>query len=174
MKISWILLIVLSLLLAAASYGAARMICGSQCDIESAAPGFALLQDYLEMTPDQRQAISQVDAGIAEERLALREQMLDARDHLVDVINDPESTVDDALSAVHTFGDAQREMQANTVRYTYELRQHLTPPQREKMVRTMGRGVCGMTGGPGRGRGMGGRGRGPCSGDGDLLRSGPR
>lgn len=166
MKRTWVFLIALFLLTAAASYAAARLLSSRHPEAPAAAPGFALLQDYLEMTPEQRRALAEVDAKFAKQRPALRERMFKARDGLVRVLQDPESTVDQALEAVREFSEAQHEMHENTVRYTYELRKHLTPAQREKMVKTMGRGMCGMIGGPGPERGMGGPGRGRCPGGG--------
>mgnify|MGYP005841566115 CR=1 FL=1 len=172
MKRSWIFLVALFLLMAAASYAAARLISSRHPRAPEAAPGFALLQDYLGVTDEQKRALADIDGKFARQRPELRDRMFEARANLVTVLQNPDSTVDQALRAAREFGEAQQAMQANTILYTYELRKHLTPQQREKMVRTMGRGICAMTGGPGMGRGMGGRGKGPCADRGKPLPGG--
>lgn len=164
---SWIWLVVVFVALAAGSYAATRLVQNTrQPQTPPAAPGFAVLQDYLQLTPDQRQALAAVDQRYAAVRPELRDRLWEARDNLLNVMGDPNSTSQQAVAAAKKFGAAQQAMQLNTIEYTYQMRKHLTPAQREKLVSTMGRGMCAMTCGPGSGRGMGGRGNGPCQGAG--------
>lgn len=162
MRKGWILLVAVLLALGAASYAAARLVAQGGATACAAPPGLAMLQDHLQLTPAQRRAVAEVDARFAAARPALRDDALQARDQLLEVLHDPNSTAEDARAAVRRFGEAQQAMQMNTIEYTFELRRYLTPEQREKMVNTMGRGICALTYGPGSGRGWGGQGKGPC------------
>ena len=161
MKKGWLILIAVLLALGAASYAAARLIQGERPARGPAPPGFCMLQNYLELTPDQRKAMAEVDAKYAKTRPELRDKLWEAGDELVTVLHNPDSTLGEAEAAAKNFGAAQGEMQLNTIRYTYELRKHLTSAQREKLISTMGRGMGALAGGPppgrGRGRGMGPR-----------------
>lgn len=164
MKRGWLMLAMLFLLTAVGSFAAVKLVGTKPVPGSCPAPGFAVLQDYLELTEEQRLALAAVDESFARERAELRERFVQARERLVEVLRDPDSTVDDALEAARIFGEAQQAMQTNTIRYTYELRKHLTPAQRERMVGTVCRGICAVTGGPCGVRGMGRRGACPCSG----------
>ena len=162
MKKRWLILIAILLAMAAASYAAARLVSrpgvppgGPPC------PGFAALQDYLQLTPDQRTALAGVDARYGDSRPRLRDEFRQARDELVAVLHDPNSTEDQAIAAVKRFGTAQQAMQLNTVSYTFELRKHLTEEQKERMVGLIDRGMCVKSCGPGPGMGWGGPKKGP-------------
>lgn len=161
-KAKWIVPLVVFVALAAASFGAARLVAERPAD--EAAEGVAVLHDFLELTSAQRQEVEALDARYEQERPELTRALLDARSGLLEVMRDPRSTRQEAVEAADRFGDAQSNMQRNTISYTYELRECLTPEQREKLTDTMGRGMCSITCGPGMGRAMGGRGRGPCGG----------
>lgn len=169
MRKSWLFLAALFIVLAAVSYATAKLVYAVQNRVDrSAPPGLSVLQDYLQLTDAQRESLAQVDARFASTRPELRANLETARDKLLSVMRDPNSTRDEAVRAAREFGAAQQAMQLNTIEYTYELRKHLTPAQRNKLVATMGRGMCAVTCGPGGGRGMGGPGigRGRMSGPG--------
>ena len=161
MKKGLLILIAVLLVLGAASYATVRLIRAERHPRGPVPHGFGMLQSHLELTPDQRKAMAEVDAKYAKTRPALREKLWEAGDDLMAVLHDPDSTLQQAEAAAKTFAAAQQDMQLNTIRYTYELRKHLTPAQREKLISTMGRGMGALAGGPppgrGRGRGMGPR-----------------
>lgn len=154
------LLVLVVLLLGAGAFAASRLISGQPRLAQATPPGFGLVQDYLGLTPEQREKFAQVDARFGRERLQLRERIWQAREDVVEVLRDPASTREQALDAVDRLGEAQREMQRNTVEYLFELRRHLTSAQREKLIGTMGRGMCASACGLGAGRGMGAGGKG--------------
>ena len=122
----------------------------------------------------QREALAGIDTEFAKQRPALRQGLWQARDELLRVLKDPDSTRADAVAAVERFGAAQQALQRNTIEYVFELRRHLAPAQREKMIGVMGQGMCALTCGPGMGRGCGGQGRGSCGfGGGRGMRGRP-
>jgi len=151
----------LVLVLAAASYAATTYIVGRRA-CTAVAPAFSLLHDYLGLSDAQRGATSELVHRYSAQRETLRDRMLASRDHLIATLRDPKSTRNDALEAVRDFGEAQRALQVNTVEYTYALRDHLTPAQREKMTNVLDRGICALTCGPSAGRRWSGSPRGTC------------
>ena len=161
MKRRWLVLVAILLAMGAASYAATRLINRPPRVPGAPCPGFAALQDYLDLTLDQRKALAEIDAQYAESRPLLRERFRQARDDLIAVLRDPNSTQGQATAAVKRFGAAQQAMQLNTVSYTFELRKHLTKAQKERMVGLMGRGMCAKSCGPGAGIGWGSPGKGP-------------
>ncbi len=161
MRKRWLILIAVLLAMGIASYAAARLATRPAGPQGAPCPGFAVLQDYLQLTPNQRLALAEVDAKYADSRPRLRDKFREARDELVAVLHDPNSTEDQAIAAVKRFGEAQQAMQLNTVSYTFELRKHLTKEQKEKMFGLIDRGMCGRSCGGGPGMGWGGPGGGP-------------
>jgi len=163
----------LVILLAAVSYGATRLVVRKTAAAGlSACPAFGVLQDYLGLTPEQRDKLASVDAQFAAVRPQLRSRVWETRDDLIATLQDPNSTRAQAVEKAREFCAAQQAIQINTVEYITELRQHLTPAQQQKLAGLVGRGMCALTGGPcggrgagrgsggGMGLGMGGRGRG--------------
>lgn len=161
----------LLVLVAAVAYGATKLVVRRTVATPPACPAFDVLQDYLGLTSEQRQKLAEVDARYATVRPQLRNRVWETRDELIATLQDPNSTRAQAVERARQFCAAQQAMQINTVEYMVELRERLTPPQREKLAGLIGRGMCALTGGPcgpgmGRGRGagmglgMGGRGRG--------------
>lgn len=172
MRRTWLLLIVVLLGLALASFAAARKWSQSRPLVAGDPVGLVVLNDYLELTPAQREAVASITAETARTRVHLREEVLRTRDELLKVLTDPDSTSEQGLGAARRFGEAQQAMQENTVEYIFAMRQHLNPKQKAKLAATMNRGICGLVCGPGGGMGKaagGGRGRcglgmglGPC------------
>lgn len=156
------------------SFAATRLAVRGLCSGTKAPVAFAVLQDYLELTPQQRTALQEADADYASVRPALRDAVIEARDGLLKVLEDPKSDREATVSAAKRFCRAQEALQLNTVEYMVELREHLDASQKKKLAGLMGRGMCALTGGPcpggmglGRGRGMGGgQGAGLCDGQG--------
>jgi len=170
MKKSWTILIALLLILAVTSYGAARLLRPTWTESPRSEPLFAMLHDYLGLTPDQRSRVSEIDAKYAARRSQIRQQLWDARDHLLDVVRDPNASRNDAIAAIRRFGSARQEMAESTMEYVFDLREILTPAQKAKLASVMGRGVCALTGGPG----MGGCGRPRMAPDSRAFPGGPR
>ncbi len=155
MKKSWIILIALLLILAAASYGAARFLRPTLSESPKSEPLFTMLHDYLGLTPNQRSMISEIDAKHAARRAQIRQQLWDARDHLLNVVRNPTASRAEAIAAIRQFGSARQKMAESTIEYVFDIRKVLTPTQNAKLASAMGRGMCALTGGPG----MGGCGR---------------
>jgi len=157
-------------LVAVVSYAATRVALRSARGTAVTPPAFAVLQDFLGVTSDQRSALASIDAHYGAVRPALRNRVWQARDELIGVLEDPKSTRGQALDKARRFCAAQEALQVNTVEYMFELRRHLNPAQRAKLAGLVGRGMCALTGGPcprGMGRGMGlGPGGGSCGGRG--------
>lgn len=170
MKKSWIILIAMLSILAATSYGAARLLRPTWPEPPRSEPLFAMLHDYLGLTPDQRSRISAIDSKYAAKRVQLRQQLWDARDHLLEVVRDPDASRDEAISAIRHFGLARQKMAENTMEYVFDIREVLTPAQKAKLASVMGRGMCALTGGPG----MGGCGRPRMAPDSRMFPGGPR
>jgi len=147
MRRRWLILIAVLVGLAAVSYAATRAMRSCHCP-PAPHPSFGKLQSYLELTPDQRKAMAEVDEKYAKIRPELHRKLWKAGDELIRVLHDPNSTIEEAKAAAVKFGAAQQEMQLNTISYTYELRKHLTTAQREKLISTMGRGMGALAGGP--------------------------
>lgn len=161
----------LVIFLAAVSYGATRLVVRGTAAGQPACPAFGVLQDYLELTPEQREKVASIDARFAAVRPQLRSRVWQTRDELIATLQDPNSTRAQAVEKAKEFCDAQQAMQVNTVEYIVELRRHLTPAQQQRLSSLVGRGMCALTGGPcgrgagrgagaGMGLGMGGRGSG--------------
>ena len=161
MKRGWLLLIGAFLVLGVASYATARYLSRGPV-YPKPCPGMAMLQDYLELTPAQHEALAGIDTAFGKERPALRQELWQARDELLRVLREPDSTRTNVVAAVKRFSAAQQALQMDTVEYVFELRRHLTPAQREKMIGVMGQGMCALTCGPGMGKGCAGQGRGAC------------
>lgn len=166
MKKGWPLLIGLLLLLGIASYATTRVLRQPEPPPATGLDGFVMLQDYLGLSQQQRQAIAAIDAESVQGRDKLRNDVWAARDDLRKILNDPSSTSAQAISAARRLGEAQQRLQVNTIEYTYELRKHLTPGQKEKLAATMDRGMCALMGGPGMRKGCG-------MGNGNCGMSGP-
>lgn len=174
MKKGWLIFIGLLILLGIASYATTRAIREPGSPSNNSPQGFTMLQDYLGLTPQQRQKISDTDAEYADTRARLRDDVWQARDELRRILSNPDSTSREAVVAAEKLGEAQQQLQVNTIEYTYELRQHLTPAQREKLVSMMDRGICALAGGPGMGKGCG-MGKGECGPGGPMCGpGGPR
>jgi Spy/CpxP family protein refolding chaperone len=154
MKHKWIILLFGLLILSIASFAAARLVSGRMVQ-KSSAPcaGIAMLQDYLELMPDQRLAIADMDAKYRVSRPALRDRIWEARNELLGVLNDPDARKSDVLAAADNFNAAQQALQKNTIEYIFALREHLTPAQKQKLIGLMSRGICPLASQPG----MGGR-----------------
>ena len=156
------------------SFAATRLAVRGLCNGVRAPMAFAVLQDYLELSSQQRKALEEADARYASVRPALRDAVIEARDGLLNVLEDPKSDREEAVRAAKRFCRAQEALQLNTVEYMVELRGHLNASQKKKLAGLMGRGMCALTGGPcqggmglGPGRGMGGgQGAGFCGGQG--------
>jgi Spy/CpxP family protein refolding chaperone len=171
---------ILLILVVAVSYGATRLAVRTTRVRPATCQALSALEDYLAVTPGQKQALAAVDAQFGAARPQLRDHVWQTRDELVATLEDPNSTRAQAVEKARQFCAAQKAMQLNTVEYMVELRQHLTPAQRQKLAGLVGRGMCTLTGGPcgrGMGRGMGngmgggmggpgGRGNGFCGGRG--------
>jgi|GEM_PF-1221327 len=180
-----LVLVGLLVLMAAVAYGATRLAVRSARVQPPTCQALATLEDYLAVTPDQREVMSGIDAKYAAIRPGLRDRVWQTRDELIATLKDPSSTREQAVEKAKEFSEAQEAMQTNTVEYVMELRQHLTPAQKQKLTGLLGRGMCALTGGqcrrgmgtgmgpgmgggmgPGMGAGIGGRGRGYCGGRG--------
>jgi hypothetical protein len=161
MRRTWILLLVVLLGLALASFAAVRKL--SQPAPPAAATGIGVLHDYLGLSAEQKKAVADINSRTIASRLRLRDDVWQARDDLVRVLADPSSTAPQGLAAARRFGAAQQAMQVNTIEYIFELRKHLDSKQKAKLAGLMNRGMCGMGCGPGAGMGKGaGGGRGQC------------
>lgn len=154
MKKGWLIIVGLLLLLGIASYATTRVL-RQPTPPCAATGGFPMLHDYLELTPEQREAIAVIDNQNAQTRDLLRSDVWEAREELRKVLQDSGSTSEQAVEAARKLGEAQQRLQVNTIEYTYELRKHLTPEQREKLAATMDRGICSLIAGPGMGKGCG-------------------
>lgn len=174
-----LILIGVLIVLGVGSFAATRLTLQSQPAVSEAHVSFQALQDYLEMTPDQRGAMQGIDVQFSQVRPKLATEVLDARDDLLAALQNPDSTPQQALAATKRFCKAQEALQVNTVEYMVALRGHLNADQKDKLAGLVGRGMCALTGGlchgPGQGRGLGlglGRGRrgnpdpGCCDGEG--------
>ncbi len=149
----------LLVLIAAVSFGATRLAVRTTQVRPQTCQALAALEDYLAVTPDQKKALAGIDVQFETQRPLLRDRVWQTRDDLIAVLEDPNSTRAQAVEKTRQFCAAQQAMQLNTVEYMVELRQHLTPAQRQKLTGLVGRGMCALTGGPcprGMGRGMGG------------------
>ncbi len=164
-----LILIGVLIVLGVGSFAATRLAIQGPCSLTGTPAAFAALQDYLELTPAQRTAMSAIDAHFAQTRPELKSDVIKARDELLRTIQNTQSTSEQTLEATRRFCRAQEALQVNTVAYMMALRGHLNPAQKEKLGGFLERGMCALTGGVcygqghGRGRGMGmglGRGRG--------------
>jgi len=128
--------------------------------------GLVLLRSYLELTPAQQREIARIESSYEQQRPKLRQDVWDARDELAAVLRDPEVDESKAIAALRKLSRSREEMAVNTIKYLFEVRDHLTPRQREKLADVADCGMCGPTGGPGMGRdrGGGGCGLGRCDG----------
>lgn len=165
MKRRWLLAVLLAAVLGIGAYAATRFVQADQPQADPRCPCFAMLQQYLGLTAAQRDATAGIDERYGRERPVLRQELWDARDNLLSVLQDSNSTQQQAVAAAKQFGAAQQALQLNTISYAFELRKHLTPQQRAKMHGLLGRGMCAATcgaglGGPGA---DGSKGGGACS-----------
>jgi Spy/CpxP family protein refolding chaperone len=161
MRRARILLILVPFALGFGSYAAVNAVTSRNAPPACSMTGIGMLNDYLSLTPSQRQKVSVSTATAAKVRNDLREEVWKSRNELVKVLADPESTSKDGVAAVRRFGKAQQAMQENTIRYVYELRKHLDDGQKARLARLLDRGMCGIGCGAGSGAGTG-RGRGQC------------
>ena len=165
MRKRWLAVVGLLILVAAVSYGATRLAVRNARVQPPAPAAFAALQDYLEVTPDQQKQLAGVNEQYGAVRPELRDRVWQTRDELIAVMEDPKSTREQAVEKAKQFCSAQEAMQVNTVEYMIELRQHLTPAQKQKLGGLVGRGMCALTGGQcPRGMGVGGSMGGPGGG----------
>jgi Spy/CpxP family protein refolding chaperone len=167
MRTGWPVIGSVLILAAGVSFGATRLAVRGVRGIGSAPQEFAMLQNYLDVTPDQRKALADIDARYGSARPALRDRVWQTRDELIAALQDPNSTRKQALDRAKRFCEAQQALQLNTVEYMVELRGRLTAAQKAKLAGMVGRGMCTLTGGPcphGIGGGMGGAGGGVCGG----------
>jgi len=152
-KLQVILLVLSILALGFGSFAATRAYYGQQaCPVSE----LTALQDYLQLSHNQRRSLSRFDSRYLDRREELRRRVWDARVEFLNVLRDPDSSASDAILALDRLRSAQRAMQVNTVSYIFQLRRHLTSQQREKLLGAMDRGMCALTGGQVMGRGWGG------------------
>lgn len=171
MKRSWLVLVAVLALLAAASFTATRLVGQTVAEPACCEPLFTMLHDYLDLTPDQRREIADIDASYATRRQDLRQKLWDERDHFLAVVRDSDSGKTEALAAMKRFGAAREAMAASTLEYVYDIREVLTPAQRTKLTSVIDQGTCGLSCGMGlRGRGMMGPGAGNFGGPGQGRR----
>lgn len=163
MRRGWLAVVGLLILVAAVSYGATRLAVRGAGVQAAPCPAFAALQDYLGVTPDQQKQLAGINAQYGAVRPELRDRVWQTRDELIAALENPKSTRAQAVEKARQFCAAQQAMQMNSVEYMIELRQHLTPAQKQKLGGLVGRGMCALTGGQcprGMGGGMGGPGGG--------------
>ena len=121
-----------------------------------------MLAEKLELTPDQVSAIEGIrDAG-REKGLSLRKDMMRLRNELEGEMLKDTPSEKSVLGLVEKIGSVRTEMETNRTTDRLEIRQLLTPEQRDKML--VLRDGRGHRRGRGEGRGPG-RG-GPCHGSG--------
>lgn len=121
-----------------------------------------VLAEKLELTPDQVTAIEEIrDAG-REKGLSLRTDMMRLRNELEGEMLKDTPSEKTVVDLVEKIGSVRTEMETNRVTGRLEMRQLLTPEQRDKML--VLREGWGNRRGRGEGRGPG-RG-GPCDGSG--------
>ena len=165
MKKGWLLLAGLVLIVGVGSYGAGKLLMRENTADRPVDRGFEMLQRYLELTPEQVGEIADIDAEFAQSRAPLREEISAAAEELESVFRKPDSTVGEAVAAAERLGEVHNDMQVNSIRYMYRMREHLTPEQKERMANVMSRGMRDFACGPG--------GRGPACPDGKPCPGGP-
>lgn len=137
----WFTFILMLVLLAVGSYGAARFVSRSNSTYE---PGIMAVQDYLNLTAEQRRVVADLTQEFAVSRPVLRQQVWQARDRFVALVRDPRADKDDVLLALHELSRAREEMAKNTVEYLLALRDCLTPAQQDKLTALVERGMCSL------------------------------
>jgi len=156
MKRSWLVLILVLLLLGAASFTATRLVGQTAAEPPCCEPVITMLHEYLGLTPDQRRRIADIDAAFVARRQGLRQRLWAERDRFLAIVRDSDSGKSEALAAIKRFGAAREAMAASTLEYVYDIRDVLTPAQRTKLTSVIDRGTCGFACGMGlRGRGRG-------------------
>ncbi len=138
----WFTFILMLVLLAVGSYGAARFVSSRSNSTDE--PGIMAVQDYLNLTAEQRRVVADLTQEFAASRPVLRQQVWQARDRFVALMRDPRADKNDVLLALHELSRAREEMAKNTVEYLLALRDCLTPAQQDKLTALVERGMCSL------------------------------
>lgn len=122
------------------------------------------LAEKLELTEEQVAAIEGIREAGREKGVEIRKEMMRLRNELEGEMLKDEPSPEAAKTLVEGIGALRTEIQVQRLANKLEVRQQLTPEQRDKMLMMRG----GSHGGRGRhgGRGMGPHGAGGCDGEG--------
>ncbi|MFQ3549363.1 MAG: hypothetical protein SNJ70_06395 [Armatimonadota bacterium] len=137
-----LILIVMIVALGTASYLTSKHVLAQNYIQKEVAPEFLILQNHLQLTDSQRKAMAKIDSEFAQRRPELRQKIVSARLKLLAVLEDENSTVQDAQAAITVLNNAQHEMHLDTITYTILLRDKLESKQKQQLIATMTRGMC--------------------------------
>ena len=122
-----------------------------------------LMAEKLELTEDQQAAIKGIHDLGQEKNRELRKELMRLHNELQGEMMKDEPSEKAALDLVGKIGDLRTEIQANRLSSRLEVREQLTPEQRDKMMLMHDRSQRGKNC-RGGGRGMGSHGDGDCDG----------
>ena len=166
--------------------GVLSYLYAGSASVETPAQARQPMSHLLELSPEQERVINSADPRFLTDAAEFATKLDAEQEKLASLLEDPGSGKEETMAQVEALMLAHNNLERRVAKHVLEVREHLTPEQRKKLMGLMagrvrvtqtrmqrcrwgwGRGHGrGRGGGGGRGRGGQGGGRGPCADDND-------